>query len=135
MEIDPATSQPVEKVRALIALGMLNHHGLVLATDSPWLASDIDGINDFADDLGLDTRGANGPGLFLWEGTAKTVCSNGPDGYEPETQYDGTIRTVTMEEVPGLLAMKAPKPEEDDREEIQPWDARYYRTPGEGGPG
>lgn len=97
-------SQP-ERVRALIAVGMGQRpHGLVLATDSAWLASDIEHLNDFTDDLGLDIRGLTA-GLHLWGGTVERGC-NQSKGYEPESEYTRTDCCCVLDsELPALLLM------------------------------
>jgi hypothetical protein len=129
--------------RALLARGL---HGsmIVIATNGPWLNSDIEnGPGDCVEDLGLiGPKECQEPGLYLWEGTGKIYYS-GPD-YEPDSSYTGTVRPVTMEELPALLAMEppsiichecsqangietshAPPQCPEDRETAAPGDAHY----------
>jgi hypothetical protein len=90
-------------IRAVIAVG-LKGTAVVVAHDSDWLAADMDGINDMADDLGLDTE--DGPGLFLWEGEGRIVYFGLEESCE--TRYAGKCRRVLPAELSGLLAMKPP---------------------------
>lgn len=90
--------------RALIAVGM-NGTRVVLATDSERITWETEEISDSAEDLGIPD-GPAGAELYLFEGEPHTYLS-GPD-YHEETDWRGSTRAVTMEELPALLAMEAP---------------------------
>jgi hypothetical protein len=99
------------RARVLFAVGLKNS-SVVLATDSEWVASDIEYISDGAEDIGCygwssaDDRLA--PGIYLWEGILKTSVSNTMDGYDVETDYVGEVRSVGPPEVKDLLEMRPP---------------------------
>lgn len=93
--------------RAMIAKG-IGGTEVILATDGPWIASDVENINDCNLDVGLCSL-PDTPGLYLFTGTAKTYVS-GPN-YEPETDWSGCVRPVKPEEVAELLAMEPPEEE------------------------
>ncbi len=104
--------------RALIAI---DQRGIpiILATDGEWLAADCENISTSAEDVGLcDGRHdfPEGPGLYLFTGQ-RVINSCGPE-YEPEVEWEGTIRSVSLDEIDALYAMKPPEPPfpEDDRE-------------------
>jgi len=110
-----------EKARIVIALA-ISHNGYVIATDSEWVAMEVDGVSDMADDIGILKQKdyKNDPGLYLWEGTLQAVISGPPDAQEPETKYEGTLRKIESEEMKELLAMHPPVPlglNEDENDE------------------
>lgn len=99
------------KARIVIAISMQHGVAVVVATDSTWVASEVDAISAYTDDIGIlePKEYDNDPGLYLWEGTLKTVTHGGYDGYEPETEYTGTLfRPVYLGEMAELLAMCPP---------------------------
>ncbi len=84
---------------------------VVLTTNSSWIACDCENISCSCDDIGIDEPQADVVGaFFLWEGSGKLISNSTPDGYyePPEPDYTGIIRPVTLEELPGLLAMTSP---------------------------
>lgn len=99
-----------EKAKALIAIGM-DATAIVVATDSGWLASDIEAISDDAGELGIELPPLAEPGLYLWEGEISegttydleqvSLLSSG-------TEYEGTLRSVATEELTTLLAIRPP---------------------------
>lgn len=99
--------------RVLIARGS-NGTEVILATDGPWVASEIDNINDRCEEtIGEGWADKQPPGLYLLELTAEVDSYHVGDGaYEPETQWDGTCRPVKPEELAELLAMKPPEESE-----------------------
>ncbi len=92
--------------RALIAVGM-HKAAIVLATDGPWLASDVEQITANVDDIGLcDTPEA--PGLYLFTGYARRMFY-GLEQTDGGIVWEGTVRPVTPDELPSLLAMRPPE--------------------------
>ena len=95
-------------IRALVAVG-LGGNAVIMAHDSHWLAFDIEGISDDAEDVGLIGNREHA-GIYLWEGTGQKIGfhSVGDGTYEPTIQYDGRLRPVLPGELEGLLAMEPP---------------------------
>lgn len=101
-----------EKARILIAQS-LARSGNVIATDSAWVAMEVDAISSYTDDLGILTPEENksDPGIYLWEGTLEASFSQTFEGgCEPDgTEYTGTLRPIRPEELAELLAMSPPE--------------------------
>ena len=94
--------------RVLIARG-LSGTEIILATDGPWLACEIDNINDLCEQtIGNGWADKLPPGLYLLEIAAEVWGQMTMDGVEPECQWDGTCRAVKPEELAGLLGMMPP---------------------------
>ena len=98
------TSGPI---RAVVAAGVAGT-GVVVATDSAWLAHDIENMSDEIDDIGLDHP--PGPGVWLWEGSGK-LAPGGPadEPGEQVPEYAGRYRAVEPHELAGLLALEPPE--------------------------
>ena len=122
-----------EHGRALIAVGMKTQ--ILLATDliSIWYEVDSTGSDSLSDVLGELTREeAAEPGVYLWEGDIKWTSYDTFDG--PSEPYyeakDGTVKLVIDgTELRQLLEMEPKELDqgpEDDREQIQPGDFRYF---------
>lgn len=95
--------------RVLIACGMKGTE-VILATDGPWVASEIDNINDICEQtIGEGWAHGMPPGLYLLDITAEVHGEMMMDGVEPECQWDGTCRAVKPEELSMLLAMQPPE--------------------------
>jgi hypothetical protein len=79
----------------------------VLATDGSYTDWICEEVTSAAGDVGLpEIPDDQPPGLYLAEGRWKPYAS-GPD-YHTEFDFDGTVRPVTPDEVPGLFAMEPP---------------------------
>lgn len=93
-------------IKALVAVGLGCRTGIIIAHDSLWLDADIEGVSGGCEDLGIETPAE--AGIYLWEGSAKTVCYSPPGEYEPESEYTGACRVVRFDELPDLLRMTPP---------------------------
>lgn len=81
---------------------------IVLATDGGTVFFMCKEVSTGCEDIGL-CDAALAPGLYLWEGEARTEVYGAPwDTQEPELVFDGTIRPVRLEEVAELYAMLPP---------------------------
>ena len=101
-------------IRALLAHSM-NGTTVVLATDSDWIANDVQDISAYTDDIGLESPDAGQEaGFFLWEGEGRLVANHVGEGvYDlPEPEYRGTLRRVSGAEAEVLLNMAPPEPPE-----------------------
>jgi len=96
-----------EEAKALIAVGATGGC-VVITTNSEWLTTEMNAVGSCsADDLGIDYSDCDA-GLYLWEGTLKTVNSGPWDCPEPETEIIGKVREVQVSELPSLLNMSPP---------------------------
>ena len=104
------TSGPI---RVLMAVAM-NGRAVVVATDSSWIACDVENVSADADDIGLETpTGDAEPGLYLWTGTGRMVPQGAGGEYShSEPEYAGTFRPIRPDEYAELLAMSPPDPPE-----------------------
>lgn len=109
-----------EKARALVAIGCLRT-GIVIATNSLWIAMECEAISDGTEDLGmLDQHDYDDPGIYLWEGTLRTVTCGPYDSPEVETEYRGKIRPVEAVELAALLKMSPPEEEGLEIDPVMP---------------
>jgi hypothetical protein len=99
--------------RALIVCG-LRGACVVVATDGPWIANDVENISDGAEDIGLDALPSE-PGVYLWEGIGESVAHESLTAREVETEYTGSLRNVHPDELPALLEMRPPGGRETHR--------------------
>ena len=86
--------------RILIAVG-INNFGIVLATDSEWVAEDVATIGNNIADIGIGRDGYDGPAFILWEGD---ISSEGG-----ETEYDGECYSVHGLELRQWMDMQPPE--------------------------
>lgn len=109
-----------EQARMVIAISMQHPIAVVVATDSAWVATEVDAISAYTDDIGiLDPKDYdNDPGLYLWEGTLKWVVSGPPGEDEGETEYAGTLRKIEPAEMESLLEMNPPEWEVEVKEPV-----------------
>lgn len=105
------------KHRALLAMDAGNIVR-ILATDSGFIAFDVDEISSDAVEIGVVEKDV-GPGLWLWEGTVEVVDTgywDQPVEHVPE--YTGSVRAVwDREEIDALFAMTPPEPPPDPDED------------------
>lgn len=95
------------RARALLAVSWCRQ-ALVLATDSVWVALEVEDIAADPVDLGMVDAEIyqHAPGLYLWEGALRSVLKGPPDNQDWEPEYMGDFRPVTFEELPDLLTME-----------------------------
>lgn len=106
-----------EPVRAVVAMSNFRKLAIVLATNSPTLAFDLEEISNNTSDVGLEDPPA--PGVWLYEGAVTRGAYHVSDGhYEPELVYEGTYRLIrTDDELADLMELSPPKePEPEERE-------------------
>jgi hypothetical protein len=97
---------------------------IVLATDGPWIAADVENICSGAEDIGLvDARDLKEPGLYLWQGFGQIGLVSW-DSNEVETEYIGMLRPVKPEEVAELYRMRPPEPPEEKSPDGPPPETR-----------
>ncbi len=116
--------------RALIAVGMKGT-AIVLSTDGPWLAFDVEEISSYVDDIGLCDVPEE-PGLYLFEGKAHSVRYSDGDF---NTTWTGTVSHVSPAQVLDLLAMRPPEApttpaHEGDWGALPGEPCRFCRQPG-----
>ncbi len=101
-------SEP-HKARILIAMG-LDRRAIVLATDSSWVAQEVDGISAYTDDIGiLDADEYNRPcGVYLWVGVLSVDVDRSSGVGEPETVYEGVLAPIAGADLAYLLSMAPP---------------------------
>lgn len=97
-----------EQARILIAVD-LHRNGHVLATDSDWVAFEVDEIGTSVADLGLELPGTVEAGVYLWDGTLQ---ADGGDSTwmgttDPTTVYRGAATRV-YEGLSDLLIILVP---------------------------
>lgn len=100
--------------RILLAVG-IDAVGIVLATDSAWVADDVDNINSTTDDLGI--AHPDDPGVYLWEGVLRQEWTGGSwtGPAESYTAYAGICTRLEGDRLGELLGMSPPTESEDDR--------------------
>lgn len=111
------TTKDTEPCRCVVA-NRDDGTGIVLWTNNYVMAEEVSCCSPVLSDLGLDDAPV---GISIWEGRVVSRQVGNPfDGYEYDTELEGTFRRPNDHEWTSIMEGKSPWPDEDDEVPEEP---------------